>query len=284
MIPRAASVTLMIAKSLLTLTALSLVVGCSSSENQGTPGAAGSAGLGASGAAGTPASGGGTSDDPLVVPATLTVAPHAGNNSVFQVTALTLRQGAGGAELYAAVKNVGSIAGCNVSFSVSLFDKDGGTVGNGISGLMVRRYFAGTDDSVAVAGCVSPGDVTMVAITDLYLEIPIEDVRSLDYMSQYWSLTKVVPIAGVSLTGVEAVTLGSGVAYRGTLVNGLDTELTGPTVAVFPLDARGRPLGVAYGGSSKSSVTVPPSGTWDFETAATDDAGVGFDAYPMGGP
>ena len=283
---RAASVRLLLAKSLL-LFAASGAVACSGTSTPSAAGSAGSAGaLGVSGGAGTANSAGDIGSAPIVVPAGLAVAARVGNNSVFQVIALTLRQGSDGAELFAAVKNIGDGSGCNASFSVTLYDKDGQTVGNGISGLLVRRYFELTDGSGNIAGCVAPGDVTMVAITSasLNLDVPIEEVRSLDYISQYWNLTAVTPIPGASLNGVAAVTRGTGVAYTGTLVNGFETELGGPTVAVFPLDATGRPLEVAYGGSSTSSLMVPPNGTWDFETSTVSEAGVSFDAYPMGGP
>jgi len=283
---RVASATLLLANFLL-VSAASCFVACSSSEMHGAPSSTGAAGaLGVRGGAGVAGLAGDTENNPIVVPAGLAVAPRVGNNSAFRVIALTLRQGAEGAELFAAVKNVGDGAGCNVSFSVVLYDKDGGTVGNGISGLLVRRYFELTDGSGNIAGCVAAGEVTMVAITSasLSLDVPIEEVSSLDYMSQYWTLTNVVPITGVSLEDVAAVTRGSGVAYTGTLINGLETEIGGPTVAVFPLDATGRPLAVAYGGSSTSSIMVPPNGTWDFETSAVSEAGVSFDAYPMGGP
>ncbi len=52
-------------------------------------------------------------------------------------------------------------------------------------------------------------------------------------------------------------------------------------MAVFPLSAVGRPLDVAYGGSS---VVLPRCGTWDFETSPISASGVAYDAYPMGGP
>jgi hypothetical protein len=63
-------------------------------------------------------------------------------------------------------------------------------------------------------------------------------------------------------------------------VNGLDQPLSNPTVAIYPLNDVGRPLGVAYG---SATLDIAPGGTWNFETNTTSDAGVGFDAYPLGG-
>jgi hypothetical protein len=226
--------------------------------------------------------GGGTGGDALIVPRGLEVTPRPGINSVFNVIALTLQLGPDGAELYAAVKNDGQVVACNPSFSVELRDKDDQTVGAGVSGLMSRRFYEFLTDGVpTLAGCVAPGEVTMVAVVRLSLDTPIEQVRSAVYQSNYWANLELTAVDGVSLASVKATAGGTGVSYTGVLVNELDTELTNPTVAVFPLNAAGRPLGVAYGGGS---VVLPRCGTWDFETSAISPAGAAFDAYPMGGP
>jgi len=274
--------------------AILFVVGCSGSVKQGGAGSAGgpsavdfNSSLGAGGAvevsgdAGAPTFGGDTSGDALFVPTGMHVTPRPGINSVFNVISLTLRATPSGAELFAAVRNDGDILACNASFSVELRDKDDQTLAAGISGLMARRFYRFTDGSGTIAGCVAPGDVTMVAIVSLSLDSPMADVRSVVYQSNYWGNLDVVAIPGINLSDVQAVNRGDGVAYTGSLVNGLDKDLSGPTVAVFPLNALGRPLEVAYGGSS---VVLAPGAAWDFETSTVGDAGEGFDAYPMGGP
>jgi len=263
---------LMLAKSLIALAASS-ALGCSDDTTQ----AAGSGSAGAAGAGPT----GNTSGDAAIVPATLEVRARPGINSVFEVIALTLRSGSNGPELYAAVKNAGDILACNASFSVELRDNDEQVVGNGISGLMVRGFYLFTDGSGTVAACVPAGEVTMVAITSLTLDAPFEDVRSVVYQSNYWTNLNIAAVDGVTLADVKFVTRDNGVAYSGTLQNRLDTSLDNPTVAVFPINAAGRPLRVAYGGSSLS---LPPAGTWHFETNVIDEPGVDFKAFPMGGP
>jgi len=261
----------MLAKSLLTLAALS-VVACSSSDGGQCAGR-----FRVSSRADTGGLGGDAGDTALIVPASLNVIPRPGINSVFNIIALTLKLGSNGAELYAAVRNDGDVVACNPSFSVDLRDKDDLTLGTGVSGLLSWRFYRFTD---TIASCLAPGDVTMVAIQSLSLDAPIEAVVSAVYQSNYWGNLDIVAIDGVGLTGVKAVARSPGVAYTGSLVNGLDVELSNPTVAVFPLNAVGRPLGVAYG---SGSVVLPRCGTWDFETSPSE-AGVGFDAYPMGGP
>jgi hypothetical protein len=276
----------MLAKSLPILAA-SFVLACSGEmkPSDAPPGNAGSAGTSASAGASADvdagASGGGLGDQTVILPPALAVSPRPGINSAFNVIALTLHQTARGAELLAAVRNDGDGAACNPYFSAELHDKDDQTLGGGISGLMVRRFYQFTDGTETVAGCVLPGDVSMVALTDLSLTTPIEDIVSVVYASGYWGLPDVVAIDGVSLTEMKAVTRGGGVAYTGALVNRLEVVITHPTVAVFPLNAVGRPLDVAYAGAM---LDVPPDGSWNFETETVTEAGVGYDAYPMGGP
>jgi len=219
----------------------------------------------------------------LFFPANLSVTPRPGINSVFNVIALTLLPSTGGADVYAAVRNDGAILACNASFSVELHDKDDQIVGSSISGLVTRGFYRFTDGSGTVAGCVAPGELTMIAIREIALYAPFENVLSAVYQSNYWGDLKVTPTDGVSLTNVKPVSRSAGIAYTGELVNGLDTELSSPTVAVFPLNAVGRPLSVAYGATSG---VLTPCGKWEFETSAVSEpqAGVAFDAYPMGGP
>jgi hypothetical protein len=286
--PHAAPLTSMLVKSLLTLAAFS-VLACSGGvkpQSGGSAGVSNSAGgaLGGSGGVGTGGISGetGAGDagaDSLIVPTGLDVLAEPGANSVFDVIALTLSNGPNGAELYAAVRNDGNTVACNASFRVQLLDKDQQTVGAGISGLLMQHFYQLTDGSGTIASCAAPGDLTMVVVTDLSLGGAIEDVRQVIYSSNYWDLDVVI-IDGISITGVKAVTSGAGVAYTGVLTNGLGMPLSNPSVAVFPLNAVGRPLGLASG---SGTVDVPAGGNWDFETDTVSDPGVGFAAFPGGG-
>jgi hypothetical protein len=254
----------MLAKSVFMLAA-SLAIACSGSVAQGTP----------------PAQG----DTRLFVPETVSASQRIGNNSAFDVTALSLLDGSDGLDLYAAVKNAGDAIACNTSFSVELRDQDDQVVAAGVNGLMARRFYRFSDDAGplagTVAGCLAPGDLTQVAVRGLTVDPPNAYLRSAVYYTNSWSNLDLVAIPGVSLVGVSAVQRAGGVAYQGSLINGLDTTLSNPTVAVYPVNAVGRPLGVAYGASS---IELAPGGTWNFETNTVTDPGVGFDAYPMGGP
>jgi len=198
---------------------------------------------------------------------------------VLNLVALTLQRGTNDGELYAALRNDGASPACSPSFSVEVFDADGQPVATGLGGLLVKRFYRLTDGSETVAGCVGPGDVAMVAITDLPAELELEDVGEVVYGCNFWMLD-VSPIDGISIGDVKVVTRGGSAAYTGALFNGLDVALSRPSVAVFPLNRVGRPLGVAFG---NGVVDVPPGASWEFETTTVNEAGVDSAAYPAHG-
>ena len=216
--------------------------------------------------------------DALIVPQSLDVIQRPGLNSAFDVIALTLREGSGSLQLFASVRNDGTVPSCSPSFSVELHDSTDNVIAAGITGLLVPHVYNVTDVADTIAGCVAPGEVTMAAITDSSLNVALADVVQVVYGSNYWNLN-VVPIPGMLISDVQAVPQSNGVAYSGTLLNGLDMTLDNPAVEVFPVNRVGRPLGVALAGGS---VQVPPCGSWPFTTDSVFDPGVGFVAFPTG--
>jgi hypothetical protein len=214
------------------------------------------------------------------VPEAVSVSAKPGGNGALSVIALTLRRGASSGELYAALRNDGDIPACSPAFSVELLDETQQSLATGLGGLLVPSFYRLTDDSRAIAGCLRPGGVAMVAIKDLPSDVAIEDVARVVYWCNYWVLD-VVPIDGISIVEVRTLARDDGVAYAGALVNGLDVALSRPSVAIFPLNGVGRPLGAAFG---DGTVEVPPAGSWEFETNSVSDVGVAYAAYPAHGP
>jgi hypothetical protein len=219
-----------------------------------------------------------TDDDARIVPRGLEVTALAGGNGVLKLVALTLRKGPMSSELYAAVANDGDVPACHAALAVDLFDHAEQPLASGISGLLTRRFYRLTDGSGAIAACVGPGDVTMAAVTDLPADLAIEDVGHVVYRCPYFALD-VMPIDGLAIAQVEHVTTRGGTAFAGTFVNGLDVVVDEPSVAVFPVNRVGRPLGVA---TDSGTALIPPGGRWTFETNAVDIPGVDHVAYPSG--
>lgn len=218
-------------------------------------------------------------DGELIVPTGLAVAPRTNGNGVLALEAATLQKGPDGGELFAAIKNVGDTPACSPALSIEMFDASDQSLGVGLAGLLVNHFYQLASDASTTAACLGPGDVGMAAVTDLGSELEPEAVARVEYWFNYWNL-EVVPIDGISITAVVRAPESAGVAYTGTLHNGFETPLDNPSVAIFPLNRVGRPLGVAR---SHGSETVAPGGTWDFETNTVTDAGVNQAAYSAGG-
>jgi hypothetical protein len=215
------------------------------------------------------------------VPERLEVKAKPGGCGPLELVALTLQRGLSSNELYAALKNAGDAAACSPAFSVELFDAGEQFLATGLGGLLVQRFYRGVGDPGSVAACVGPGDTAMIAITDLPSDIEIENVSRVVYWCNYYAVDGAAAVPGISITDVRAVSGQAGVAYTGTLVNALEVALSMPSVAIFPLNRVGRPLGVAQG---RGLVDVAPGGRWPFETNAVQNAGVAHAAYPEHGP
>jgi hypothetical protein len=217
-------------------------------------------------------------DDARIVPEGLGVTALAGGNGVLDVVALTLREGARGPEVYAALQNTGEVPACHAAFSFELFDAAEQSLAAGIGGLLTQRFYRLTDGTGTIAACVAPGDVTMAAVTDLPADVTVEDVAHVVYRCPYFALD-VVPVAGLAIERVKSVTASGGTAFTGTLVNELDVAVSDPSVSVFPVNRAGRPLGMASG---RGTVELLPGASWAFETDSVDAPAVEHVAYPAG--
>ena len=218
---------------------------------------------------------GGVAEDALLVPEGLIVTVLPGGNGVLTLFALTLRKGASGTGLYAALRNDdANTRACDPSLSVELYDKDRQPMGTWIGALNTKDYYQ-VVEAGTVASCVGPGGVTMAALTDLPSDLVIDNVGYVVYRCSYFALD-VVPIDGLSIRGVVRLADPDGTAFIGTLVNRFDAAVSSPAVAVFPVNPVGRPLGVAR---SSGTAEIPTGGTWDFQTSAVDVPATEFVAY-----
>jgi hypothetical protein len=212
----------------------------------------------------------------LIVPQDLAVSALPGGNGAFELIALTLVEGTSNTELYAALRNTGPIPACDASVSIELYDKEQQSVAAGVAGLHTRRTYEVSDGSGTYASCVGPGDLTMAAITDLPREISVPGIGYAVYRCNYFALA-LSPISGLRISDISSVTTASGIAYSGTLVNGLDVTVTKPSVTVFATNRVGRPLGTVIAAASEN---VPPGGSWPFQTDTLQTAAADYVAFP----
>lgn len=218
-------------------------------------------------------------DDRLIVPETLDVTPRAGDGGGLTIVALTLRDGPTSLELYAALENVGATPACSPAFSFELSASDEQPLGTGLGGLLVRSFYQLESDPGTIAGCVAPGETSMVAVTDGPAEVRAAQVAHLSYALNYWNLP-VGRIDGITIAEVSPVAGQDGVRFTGALVNGFDRVLPAASVAVFPLTAVGRPLGVAR---ARDESELGAGDRWQFETGSVAEAGASQAAYPASG-
>jgi hypothetical protein len=250
--------------------------GATAGGGGGATAGGGGATAGGGGVAGNGEGGDGVETDADVAPETLDVVPHAAACGILKLSALTLRPGANGLEMYVALKNEGNEWACGPAFSVNVYDSSDQHLGAAVGGLLVRGFYRLKDDPETTAACAGPGDVVMGAVTDFPPELALEDVSRVEYWCSMWRF-EVVPAGDLPITDLEPVTRDGKTAYTGALTNGLELPLKIPGVTVFPLNAEGRPLGMAIGSGTQE---IAPGASWQFETEAVTDGGVDAAAYP----
>lgn len=215
-------------------------------------------------------------DDRSTVPEGLAVTALPGGNGVLELTALSLREGPVGLELYAALRNVGDKPACHAALAVELFDKAEQSLAAGIVGLLSQRFYRLAQDADTIASCVAPGEVTMAALLELSSEVALEDVAHVTYRCPYFALD-VRPSAGLEVSPLQRVARGGAAVYVGTLQNNLNAAIEAPSVSVFPTTRAGRPLGMV---SASAVVTLEPGDSWAFETSAFETQAVDQLAFP----
>src|SRR4029079_15361265 len=178
------------------------------------------------------------------VPQGVSVMGLPGGHGVLEMCALTIRKGPTNTEMYAALKNVGDRPVCDGALTSELYDKDGNSIASAIGGLLTDHLYRLTDGSGSLAACVGAGEVTMASMTDLSLALDLDNIGYAVYRNPYFGI-QVEQIEGFTVTDVLGTPSGTGTTYTGTLVNGLDEAVTNPTVMIYPVNAVGRPLGMA---------------------------------------
>jgi len=198
-----------------------------------------------------------------------------GEGSGLELIALTLIDGATGVEMYAAVRNDGDTPACSAGMMISFIDKNEAIVTMAGGTLESGKYFRVDDGSGAILPCVDAGQVAMTAATGA--GVTIAELGRIEFTFPAFGVT-VVPVEGLAVSGVSTVSRDGGSAYTGTLTNEFDVTVSSPSVAIYPVNRVGRPLGVAK--STPTADTVLPGAGWTFETGTVTDAGTDHVAYP----
>ena len=218
-------------------------------------------------------------DDQLFVPAGLPNTSSDTGGGWLTLVAFTLVQEAAAPALYVAVRNDGAAPACNVGMLTDFFDKAGYPVTSAGAAVWSRQTYRLDPDSIF--NCIDPGEIAMAASTNLPADLVIAELGSLRHSFPGFIVPDIVPIKGLTVSGVKTVTTGAGTVYSGTFTNGFDVAVSAPTVSVFPVNRVGRPLGMA---TSSTTTDLPPGGSLAFETSPVADPGVDQEAYPAAMP
>jgi hypothetical protein len=254
--------------------ALAVPLACSGSTGgaTGRGGSSGGAGGGLGGLGGTAGQAG---DDLLFVPEGLPNKLFDEQRGTIALVAVTLVQGATGPELYAAVRNDGQMPACEAGMMISFYDKADQHLTDTGAVLLSGRFYR--LDSGVVLSCIDPGQIAMAAATDIPDSIVIGELGYLEHRFPLFTIDGIQRVDGLAVSGVEATTTGAGSAYTGTLTNGFSVTVSNPSVAIFPVNRVGRPLGMAR---ADATTDLPPGGGWSFQTSTVGELGAGYVAYP----
>jgi hypothetical protein len=223
--------------------------------------------------------GGPPGDDRLFVPADLPANTTDTTGGWLTLVAFTLVQEALAPALYVAVRNDGESPACNVGMMIDFLDKDGYTVTSAGAAVWSKQYYR-LDPNV-IFSCIDPGQVGMAAVTNLPSDLVIAELGSLRHSFPGFILQDIVPVQGLTVSGVRTTEAGPFTAYTGTFTNRFDAAVSAPAVAVFPVNRVGRPLGM---GTCSVDIDLAPGGSVGFETSPVDETGAGYEAYPAGSP
>jgi hypothetical protein len=191
-----------------------------------------------------------------------------------KLVAFTLVRDPKGLSLYAAVTNAGDTPVCEAGMTTYFIDKTDQVITSAGSVLQSKQFYRLDGD--VIVRCIAPGQIAMSAATELPNEVVIEKLGYLQHRFPAFMLDGILPIEAFDVSEVQTIARGDGKLYTGKIINRFDKTVADPSVAIFPMNRVGRPLGVA---TSKKTADLPPGSSWSFESTEVADFGVGYVAY-----
>ena len=261
--------------------------GGGSGGTESTTGGTGGSGspFGGTGPTGTTGGGGGIGGSPSATDNTL-FSPEVQLEYVgtvtdpgMEITALTIREDWLNEVVWlAAIQSTLDQPLCAIDMRITFLDSAGAELGRGSSSVeeSITRGVSGTG---SFTRCLMPGDTGMaVDIMPTLAAADIASVARVTYDFGAMILTDAVRTQEITVTNVQIVDEGSDrYHFTGTLNNGSDESVSNPSVSVFGTNAVGRPLAE---GSDIELTTIPPGGSWSFETLSFYVPVVDYVAFP----
>jgi hypothetical protein len=212
----------------------------------------------------------------FVVPDGVTLRELSGSEGGLTLTALTFQATAEGFELYATVKNAGSEPICYGGMTVTFFDATEQALTTWGEALFSDLYRM-DEGAGGFIQCVAGGETALTGTQKLPEGIVIGQLAVLEYSLPAFGLDGVVENDDVSVSPLQLVQVGAETAFSGVIYNNLSETIANPSLAVFTLNEKGRPVGMA---TASETTEIPAGETWQFDTNPVRDTGSEAVAFP----
>ncbi len=238
-----------------------------SAGQAGDAGSGGAAAGGVGGAGGVAGGGAGGTDGPATAFVPDVPEEYVGKivDPGMTIVAHTARMTVIGMEWLMAVKNTGTSHLCAIDVSFSFLDSSGAKLGGGMIVPLDIPLERGSNGTGGLTSCLAPGKIGMLKDTGALQDVDVTKIAKVTHEFGAIILSDAAPTTDIKITDVTAVD--SGVAnykvFNGTLKNDGAKTVKNPSVAVYGLNAAGRPL---FSSEAIELVTVPAAGTWMFKT------------------
>jgi hypothetical protein len=195
-----------------------------------------------------------------------------------EVVAHTIREGTLGLEWLMAVKNIGADHLCAVEVQYAFLDAGGVELGSGF-GLLDVGLERGSNGTGGLTNCLAPGKVGMLSDTLALDDVDATTIAKVTHEFGAIILTDAVATDDIKVSGVKAVPSGTrGSVFTGSVDNDSTVGVKNPSVAIYGLNAAGRPLFVS---EAIQLTTIAAGASWMFETTGRfEEPYASFAAYP----
>ena len=249
---------------------LALCVACSGNDDTSAGGsggsssnAAGSGGTSAGGGSGTAGTAGAVSDTALFVPAIPDTYGGTMADPGMKVIAHTIREGSLGPEWLVAIQNTGTLELCAIDIDSTFYDAQQVELASAMQ-LVDTPLHRGSSGQGGLVQCLGPGQIGMAIDTTVLADVDTTRIASVSYDFGAINLTDGVPTNDIAVTGVTTSDDGfGGRVFSGQVVNNSTTAVTNPSIAIYVVNAPGRPLAET---EAIQLTTIAAGGSWTFKT------------------
>jgi len=181
-----------------------------------------------------------------------------------EVIAHTAREGVLGPEWLMAVKNTGTDYLCAIDVRYTFLDAADAELGSG-SGLLDVGLVRGCNGTCGFTGCLGPGKVGMLVDQLGLTDVDVSQIAKVTHEFGALILTDAAPTDEIKVSGVQPVPAEfGGNVFSGMLENDSPDGVKNPSVAIYGLNAAGRPL---FASEAIELVTIAAGSSWPFETS-----------------